>query len=146
MERGKCYVQRKNLKKFERRRKFEEKQFAKLSRLMEKGQPAYYFAVTIFLVILVDLLDNFTTSSTGNITSSIITDFFVNGSFLGRSYTFEEGLSIHNTLTLLCSLVAIGAPFYKSLGDKYGRKPLLAISTCGMAAGMLIIYLREPLI
>lgn len=133
----------KNLKKFERRRKFEEKQFAKLSRLMEKGQPAYYFAVTIFLVILVDLLDNFTTSSTGNITSSIITDFFVNGSFLGRSYTFEEGLSIHNTLTLLCSLVAIGAPFYKSLGDKYGRKPLLAISTCGMAAGMLIIYLSK---
>lgn len=130
----------KTLKKLEKRRKAEAQQFAKISRLMEVGQPACYFAVTILLIVLVDLLDNFTTSSTENLTSSIITDFFVTGRFLGRSYTYEEGLSIHNSLSLLVKLTAIGAPFYKSLGDKYGRKPLLAISACGMALGMLVIY------
>lgn len=133
----------KTLKKLEKRRRFEEKQFKKLSHIMNAGQPAYFFAVTIILIILVDLLDNFTTSSTGNITSSIITDFFVNGSIFGRSYTYEEGLSIHNTLILLSNLAVIGAPFYKSLGDKYGRKPLLAVSTFGMATGMLIIFLSK---
>ncbi len=136
-------AEEKTLRKLEKRRRFEEKQYTKVSRLMEAGQPAYYFAITILLIILVDLLDNFTTSSTENITSSIIRDFFVNGRLFGRSYTYEEGLSIHNSLSLLVKLTAIGAPFYKALGDKYGRKPLLAISTCGMAAGMLIIYISR---
>lgn len=142
MERGKT-MNSNHVKRLARRRRFEEKQFSRLARSIDKVPQAYYFGVMIVLIILVDLLDNFTTSSTENITSSIITDFFVNGQVFGRSYTYEEGLSVNNVLSLFCKLLAIAAPFYKSLGDKYGRKPLLAISTCGMAVGMLIIYISK---
>lgn len=127
-------------RKLQKRVQFEEYQLSRLKGIMEKGQPGYYFMITLLLIILVDLLDNFTTSSTENITSSIITDFFVNGNLFGRSYTYEEGLAIHNSFSLLGRLVGFAAPFYKSLGDKYGRKPLLAMSTCGMALGMLLVY------
>lgn len=145
MEKGCCHIMNKeeNNRRIRKRRSFEERQLRKLKRTMQVSRPAYYFVVTFFLIILVDLLDNFTTSSTDNLTSSIITTFFVNGSLFGRSFTYEEGLSIHNMLTLLCRLSAVGAPFYKSLGDKYGRKPLLAVSTFGMAGGMLLIYLSR---
>ena len=127
-------------KQLARRQRFEEKQYKSLTHKLEVGQPAWYFIVTMIIIILVDLLDNFTTSSTSNLASSIINDFFVNGTVFGKHYTFEEGLSLHNTITLGCSAVAVFAPFYKSLGDKYGRKPLFVISTCGMALGMLVVY------
>ena len=127
-------------KDLEKRKRFEEKQYKRLDRILEKGQPGWYFIITMLIIVLVDLLDNFTTSSTSNLTSSIVNDFFVNNTVFGRHYTYEEGLSLHNTITLLCSGVAVFAPFYKSLGDKYGRKPLFVISTTGMAAGMLVVY------
>ena len=123
-----------------RRRRFEERQYKNLTHKLEVGQPAWYFIITMIIIILVDLLDNFTTSSTSNLTSSIVNDFFVNGTFLGKHYTYEEGLALHNTISLFCNGVAVAAPFYKSLGDKYGRKPLFVISTCGMALGMLVVY------
>ena len=127
-------------KNLARRRKFEEKQYQSLSHKLEVGRPAHYFIVTMIIIVLVDLLDNFTTSSTSNLTSSIVNDFFVNGTVFGKHYTFEEGLALHNTMAMLCNAVMVFAPFYKSLGDKYGRKPLFFISTCGMALGMLVVY------
>ena len=133
-------------KRLEKRKVFEEKQFERLSKEQKKGQPEYYFLITLFIIILVDLLDNFTTSSTENITSAIINDFFVNKGLFGRTYTYEEGLAIHNSLSILGRLLGVFSPFFKSLGDKYGRKPLLAISTCGMALGMLLVYLSRSYI
>lgn len=129
--------------KLARRKEFEEKQYKSLTRKLEIGQPEWYFLVTIVIIVLVDLLDNFTTSSTSNLASSIINDFFVNGTVFGKHYTYEEGLSLHNTLSLVISAVAVFAPFYKSLGDKYGRKPLFVISACGMAVGMLVVYFSK---
>ena len=133
-------------RKLEKRRRFEERQYESLTRKLKAGQPASYFIVTMIIIVLVDLLDNFTTSSTGNLTSSIINDFFVNGTVFGRHYTYEEGLSLHNTLSIVTSAVVVFAPFYKSLGDKYGRKPLFVISTCGMALGMLVVYFSRSYI
>ena len=115
---------------------------AQLSRLLEdrkKGRYAGYFAVILGLILLVDILDNFTTNVTGNITSCFITEFFVEGEVFGRSYTYEEGLSLHNTISLIGYVIALLSPFYKSLADRFGRKPLFVISTSGMAIGLLII-------
>ena len=49
-------------KNLARRRKFEEKQYQSLSHKLEVGRPAHYFIVTMIIIVLVDLLDNFTTS------------------------------------------------------------------------------------
>ena len=118
----------------------EERRLAGLLKSREKGRYKGYLAVVIILIALVDILDNFTTNVTGNITSCFITEFFVEGGVFGRTYTYEEGLSLHNTIGLLGYVIALLSPFYKALADRFGRKPLFAISSAGMAIGLLIIF------
>ena len=101
---------------------------------------AGYFIVLLVVIALTDILDNFATNIGGNITSSFITEFFVNGRVFGKSYDYQEGLALHNTISLFGYVLALLAPFYKSLADRIGRKPLLALSALGMAGGMLIIF------
>jgi len=127
-------------KKQKREKAWEEKQLARLDADKRKGRYKLYFAVIILLIALVDILDNFTTNVTGNITSCFITEFFVNGTVFGKSYQYEEGLALHNTIGLIGYVIALLSPFYKSLADKFGRKPLFVISSCGMAVGLLIIF------
>ena len=109
-----------------------------------KGLPrryAGYFAVLLVVIVLVDILDNLATNIGGNITSSFITEFFVNGAVFGKSYDYEAGLALHNTISLSGYVIALLAPFYKSLADRIGRKPLFVLSSLGMSAGLLVIFL-----
>lgn len=108
-----------------------------------QGVPARcagYFIVLLVVIVLTDILDNLATNIGANITSSYITEFFVNGRVFGRSYQYEEGLALHNTISLIGYVLALLAPFYKSLADKIGRKPLFVLSALGMSAGLLIIF------
>ena len=127
-------------KKQEREKRWEEKQYRKLRATAEKKRRKGYLLVILALILLVDILDNLTTSMSGNMTSCFITEFFVNGQVFGRSYTYEEGLSLHNTISILGYALSLLSPFYKALADKFGRKPLFVFSTFGMAVGLLIIY------
>lgn len=117
----------------------EEKQLVKLNGVKAAGRYRGYIVVVLLLIMLVDILDNFTTNVTGNITSCFINEFFVQGQVFGKSYDYEAGLSLHNTISLIGYVIALLSPFYKALGDKYGRKPLFVISSAGMALGLLII-------
>ena len=126
-------------RKQEKEKRREERQYERLTAARDKGRYKGYFAVVIILIALVDILDNFTTNVTGNITSCFITEFFVEGQVFGKSYTYEEGLSLHNTIGLLGYVIALLSPFYKALADRFGRKPLFVISSAGMALGLLII-------
>lgn len=117
------------------------RELEKLQRDRKKARYAGYFAVLLIMIVLTDILDNLATNVGANITSSFITEFFVNGKVFGRSYGYEEGLALHNTISLFGYVLALLAPFYKSLADRVGRKPLFVISALGMAAGLLIIFL-----
>ena len=113
------------------------------TRIDSRGLPARYagyFAVLLVVIVLTDILDNLATNIGANITSSFITEFFVNGKVFGKSYSYEEGLALHNTISLIGYVIALLAPFYKSLADRIGRKPLFVLSSLGMAAGLLIIF------
>ena len=112
----------------------------KLKRQRQKARYAGYFAVLLIVIVLTDILDNLATNVGANITSSFITEFFVNGRVFGKSFEYEEGLALHNTISLIGYVIALLAPFYKSLADRIGRKPLFAMSALGMAVGMLIIF------
>ena len=129
-----------NESKLEKRRRREQKQLFSLNRQKEKGKYKGYFAVLLVIIVLVDLLDNFTTSVNANVTSCFINEFFVNGQLFGKSYTYEEGLALNNTIGLLGYVIAMLTPFYKALADKWGRKPLFVISTLGMVTGLMLIY------
>lgn len=115
----------------------------KLDRLRtrrSKARYAGYFAVLLVMIVLTDILDNLATNIGGNITSSFITEFFVNGTVFGKSYGYEAGLALHNTISLIGYVIALFVSFYKSLADRIGRKPLFALSSLGMAAGLLVIF------
>lgn len=118
----------------------EERQYERLIAMKKKGKYAGYFVVLLLLIVLVDLLDNFTTGINANVTSSFINEFFVEGHLFGREYTYEQALSINNTFNLIGYVIGMLTPFYKALADKFGRKPLFVLSTLGMATGLLIVY------
>lgn len=120
---------------------FEEKQLKKLTAKKEKGTYKGYFFVLIFLIALVNILDEVTSNLSVSVQSSFITEFFVNNPLFGKTYTFEQGLSLHSTIGVVSYVFGLITPFYKALADKWGRKPLFAISTLGMAVGLLVIYL-----
>ncbi len=128
-------------KKTARAKRFEERQLAHLSGISQSKNLRFYFGILLCLLALVNILDEVTSNLSVSVQSSFVTEFFVNRPFLGKTYTFEQGLSLHTTVSVLGYALGAVTPFYKALADKWGRKPLFVISTLGMALGLLIIYL-----
>ncbi|MBQ5591806.1 MAG: MFS transporter [Clostridia bacterium] len=126
--------------KTEKTKQREEKQLSRLSKTRAKGTYGGYFLVLVCLIAIVNILDEVTSNLTVTVQSSFVTEFFVNNPFLGKYYTFQEGLALHSTVGIVTYVFGIITPFYKALADKWGRKPLFALSTLGMATGLAIIY------
>ncbi len=118
----------------------EQKQLGKLQRMSQKKDGRFYFAIIVFLIAFVNIIDEIASGLPGNMQSSIVTEFLVNNSFLGTSRTYEEGLALHSTIGALTYALGLVTPFYKALADRFGRKPLFAFSTLGMATGMLVAF------
>ncbi len=118
----------------------EKRQLERLTRIRSKGEWAGYFGMLLFLVGFVNIIDEVTSNLSVSVQSSFVTEFFVNNGFLGKAYTFEEGLSLHTSISVISYVFGIITPFYKALADKWGRKPLFALSTLGMSIGLFVIY------
>lgn len=118
----------------------EERELKRLTARKSRGNYAGYFGMLIFLVAFVNILDEVTSNLSVSVQSSFVTEFFVNREIFGRTYTFEEGLSLHTSISIISYVFGIITPFYKALADKWGRKPLFAISTIGMSIGLFTIY------
>ncbi len=129
-----------NERKTARVRRIEERQLARLTRTAQKEQRRYYFLFLLVMIAVVNIIDEVTSNLSVSVQSSFVTEFFVNKPFLGKTYTFEQGLSLHTSVSVLGYALSAVTPFYKALADKWGRKPLFVISTLGMAVGLLIIY------
>ena len=123
-----------------RARRFEEKQLSRLQKSARAGQWRYYFLFLLVMIAVVNIIDEITSNLSVSVQSSFVTEFFVNKPFFGKTYTFEQGLSLHTSVSVIGYALSVATPFYKALADKWGRKPLFVISTLGMAAGLLIIY------
>ncbi len=124
----------------------ESRQLSRLNKVKEKGSYRYYFLVLISLIALVNIVDEVTSNLTVTVQSSFVTEFFVNNPFFGKFYGYNEGLALHQSISIFTYAFGVITPFYKALADKWGRKPLFAISTLGMAAGLLIIHLSTSYI
>ncbi|MDO4285444.1 MAG: MFS transporter [Eubacteriales bacterium] len=110
------------------------KEIAKWERQLATKPYHGYMAVLVVIVALIHLLDEYASSASGAIQSSIINDLFVGQ--MGVDYT--TGLSMMSLITLITLFATIFSSVFKSLADRYGRKPFLVFSAFGMGFGMLL--------
>ncbi|MBQ6864532.1 MAG: MFS transporter [Clostridia bacterium] len=122
----------------EKRRLKEEKQLRKLTAQQNKGTYVGYFAMILFLITFVNIIDEVTSNLPNSLQSSYITEFFVTRGVFGKFYAYEDGLALHQTINVVSYVFGIITPFYKALADRFGRKPLFAMSTFGMSLGLLV--------
>ncbi len=124
----------------------EKRELARLQKTRNRSSGSKYFFILLVLIAIVNILDEVTSNLTVTVQSSFITEFFVNNPFMGKYYTYEDGLAFHSGIGVFTYVLGIFTPFYKALADKWGRKPLFALSTLGMALGLLVIYLSSSYI
>lgn len=105
------------------------------------ARPHYrgYGAALIVMVALVHLLDEYASSSSGAIQSSVINELFVQNMHM----EYAAGLSMLSLVSLLSMFASLAATFYKSLADRYGRRIFFVLSALGMGVGMLICAVSE---
>ncbi len=124
----------------------ERRELSRLSKMQSRSTGSKYFFILLVLIAVVNILDEVTSNLTVTVQSSFVTEFFVNNPFMGKYYSYEDGLAFHSGIGVFTYVLGIFTPFYKALADKWGRKPLFVLSTLGMAAGLLIIHLSSSYI
>lgn len=124
----------------------ENREISRLKKMQSRSSGSKYFLILLILIAIVNILDEVTSNLTVTVQSSFVTEFFVNNPFMGKYYTYEDGLALHSSIGVFTYVLGIITPFYKALADKWGRKPLFVISTLGMAVGLLVIHLSSSYI
>lgn len=121
----------------------EARELEKLTALKRRGRSGVYFWVLFVIIILVNMLDEVSSTTGGTVTTNMVEEFFVRNALFGKTRTLEEGIQLNGTIGIATGIIAFLAPFYKVLGDRIGRKPLFVISTFGMAFGMVLVFLSR---
>ena len=114
----------------------EQKQLAKLRKEQGKSKFKAYPLIALVFMILLRMLDEFTTSCSGSLQTAIVNEFFV----VGQGMTYEEGLSAMSLATSPLMLLSILATLIMVLSDRVGRKPMLLASGIGIALGAVIVF------
>lgn len=101
-----------------------------------KSHTKRYLIWLLLVLIVVDLIDSYSTNYITAVTSSVVTEFLV------TPYGIPETTAL--ALFSLCSgLATLGMYvvfFNQYLADKFGRKKLLAFVTFGMGLGSLLLF------
>ena len=114
-----------------------EKEFNKYAKKQLKPVIGRYLIVLLIMVALNFCIDIF-----GSNIHDVMKADALNNLLSGVSK--EKGFQLYENIVLIFSaVVMIALPFYKSLTDKYGRKPFLIINTLITAVGMGIMMLAK---
>ena len=124
----------------------EKRELERFKKMQNRSSGSRYFLILLILIAVVNILDEVTSNLTVTVQSSFVTEFFVNNPFMGKYYSYEDGLAFHSGIGVFTYVLGLFTPFYKALADKWGRKPLFVISTFGMATGLLVIHLSSSYI
>lgn len=91
----------------------------------------FFSAIAILLGAGIDAI---ATQISGQLQSSIVTEFFVEPYGL----TYNEAISRFSAVNIISYLIMPILPFYKALSDKFGRKPFLAFNIIAMGVGLIL--------
>ena len=123
----------------EKRNEKEQKELTRLRKINQKPETAKYIKWVFILVILVHVIDEIASNCAAYVQSSVVNDFYV----AGQGMTYENGLAVLASFSGVTLLLQLVAPFYKSLADRFGRKPFLVINTYGMALGLGLCFVSS---
>ncbi len=112
-----------------KRKQKEERELRKWEREAAKPKKKYYLFYVLFILSLVQCIDNISTAINTQMQSEIAISLFA------------DRLSIMNLLSMLSMPLVLCSIFYKALADRYGRKLFLCLNTLGMSVGLFVIFL-----
>ena len=120
-----------------------EKERRELERL-EKAETfhshKHYFLILIIVLSIVYIVDELASSVRGIVEVQTIRDLF---NVVYPSSDYDKASATLGFVTMAGYLSYLISPFYKSLADKWGRKPFLIINTLGMGVGMLVCIISK---
>ncbi len=113
----------------------EQRELARLEKDSNFHGHKHYFLILLIVLTIVYIVDELASNVRSTVDSFIICDLF-NTTF--GSPEFDKASGTLGLITTGCYLIYLISPFYKSLADRYGRRPFLIINTIGMGVGMLL--------
>lgn len=115
-----------------------EKKLLKLKKAKENPQTGSTLIFLFVLLAIVYIVDEIASNMTSTMQPYVIFDLF---RIPGADILSDEYASALSTMTAAAMpgyAFYILLPFYKSLADRFGRKPMLIINTAGLALGMFV--------
>ncbi len=122
------------------------REIKKLETEKKKHSGKYFFLIFFIVVALIYAVDEITSNINNTIKTDVIRYLY---NIIGADVNSDEFNAASGNFFLLSMLLyatILIAPFYKSLADKFGRKPFLCINTIFMGVGMLVCMLAKDLI
>lgn len=117
----------------------EQALLARLKKERRRSNFPWYLTGLLVCLILLVILDSFSTNCPNSLQSAVVNEFFVQG----QGLSFQEGLSRLSLARSPLMLLSILATLMLAVSDRVGRKPMLLISAIGMTAGMLWVGLSQ---
>ncbi len=96
--------------------------------------------ILIIVLSIVYIVDELASSVRGIVEVQTIRDLF---NVVYPSSDYDKASATLGFVTMAGYLSYLISPFYKSLADKWGRKPFLIINTLGMGVGMLVCIISK---
>ncbi len=96
--------------------------------------------ILIIVLSIVYIVDELASSVRGIVEVQTIRDLF---NVVYPSSDYDKASATLGFVTMAGYLSYLISPFYKSLADKWGRKPFLIINTLGMGLGMLVCIISK---
>ena len=99
----------------------------------------FYFYYAIFILCFAYIINELAKNINNILETEVINTFFNTGSA-------QDNFAFYTILLTLLSAISIFSFIYKTLADKFGRKPFLVINTIGMGVGMFICFVANHLV
>lgn len=117
--------------KEQRRILSETKELARLEKEKARPKQKLYFWYLIVCLCLIYIVDEVATSLPNTLLNSI-NQFYFNGT--------KDGKALLGIMEMLANICLVIGFFYKTLADRFGRKPFLVINTIGMVGALLLCF------
>ena len=118
----------------------EKRELERLEKAEAFHNHKHYFAILIVVLSIVYIVDELASSVRGVVEVQTIRDLF---NVVYPSSDYDKATATLGFVTMAGYLSYLISPFYKSLADRWGRKPFLIINTLGMGVGMLLCIISR---